>query len=69
MDAASARLVGARVVLRGLVAKPAYNGRVGTVTVLSRVGTRYKVALDVDSEAGAISVNLKRDNIRAVVLS
>ena len=61
MDAASARLVGARVVLQGLVAKPEYNGRVGTV--LSRVGARYKVALDV--EAGAISV--KCDNIRVVL--
>jgi hypothetical protein len=59
MDATSARLVGARVrvALRGLVAKPEYSGRVGTV--LSRVGTRYKVALDrdVDSEAGAIVQN------------
>ena len=54
-------LVGARVALRGLVAKPEYNGRVGTV--LSKVGTRYKVALDLKADA----ISVKRDNIRVVL--
>jgi len=53
-------LVGARVALHGLVAKPEYNGRGGTV--LSKIGARYKVALE--PKGGAISV--KRENIRVV---
>ena len=69
--AARPLLLKRRVVVHGLLAKPEYNGRIGTATQFDRKVQRYAVELDARPSPGAFTkgekLKVKEGNLKVVV--